>query len=120
MVISGESPGSCPSEEARQAAIERINDDIKTIQVVIDCVNDYCGPGEWHRVAYIDMTNPQQICPPQWREYTSNNVRGCGRAGGHCSSTTFNTFLQYNKVCGRVNAYQLSSPDAFEPGGNTL
>ena len=109
VVISAESP------EVRQAAIERINNDIEIIQ----SVNDHCGPGQWNLVAYIDMTNPQHICPPQWREYKYDNVRGCGRAEAR-SSTTFNIIPQYNKVCGRVIAYQLSSTDAFQPAGNYI
>ena len=48
----------CPSDEARQAGLESIKSDIKmllntSLQRV--AINDYCGPGQWHRVAYINM-----------------------------------------------------------------
>ena len=122
VVIPEESSGSCPPEEVRQAAIERIRNDVKVHlnnSLQMTPLNEYCGHGQWHRVAYVNMTNPQQNCPPEWREYTSNNVRGCGRAAT-CSGTTFTTGLQYNKVCGRVIAYQVSSTDAFRPRANTI
>ena len=38
-----------------------------------------CGDGLCYRVAYLNMTNPSQQCPPAWREYNTNGMRACGR-----------------------------------------
>ena len=36
---------------------------------------NYCGPGPWRRVAYVNMSDPSHQCPPVWREYYANGVR---------------------------------------------
>ena len=88
------------------------------ISVKAEVIRIHCGSGEWHRVAYLNMTDPSQQCPPTWREYSSNNIRVCGRVfntEGSCSSTSFPmTSGPYNRVCGRVVGYQVASPDAFQ------
>ena len=67
------------------------------------------------RVADLDMTDPTQSCPSGFRQITSPK-RVCGKPGSGCVSTTFPVHgVQYSRVCGRVTAYQLSSPDAFTP-----
>ena len=79
----------------------------------------YCGPGEWHQVAYLNMSDPTQQCPSAWREYNTGGVRACGRpstSGGSCAATTYSIDFQYRRVCGRVVGYQFASPDAFLPG----
>ena len=89
-----------------------------TISVKAEVIRIHCGSGEWHRVAYLNMTDPSQQCPPTWREYSSNNTKVCGRVvntEGSCSSTLFPiTSGPYNRVCGRVIGYQVASPDAFQ------
>ena len=75
-----------------------------------------CGPGPWNNVAYLNMTDPSQQCPPAWREYNTDGVRACGRpvtSEGNCSATFYFTGRQYSRVCGRVIGYQFASPDAF-------
>ena len=65
------------------------------------------------RVADLDMTDPTQSCPSGFRQITSPK-RACGKPRSGCVSTTFPVHgVQYSRVCGRVTAYQLSSPDAF-------
>ena len=67
------------------------------------------------RVVNFDMTNPTQSCPSGFMLITSPK-RSCGRPGSGCVSTTFPVHgVQYSRVCGRVRAYQYSSPDAFAP-----
>ena len=67
------------------------------------------------RVAHLDMTNHTQYCPSGFRLITSPK-RSCGRPGSGCVSTTFPVHgVQYSRVCGRVIAYQDSTPDAFNP-----
>ena len=79
----------------------------------------YCGPGEWHQVAYLNMSYPTQQCPSAWREYNTGGVRACGRPrtnGASCPATTYSIDFQYRRVCGRVVGYQFGSPDGFLPG----
>ena len=82
----------------------------------------HCGPGEWHRVAYLNMSDPIQQCPSAWREYDTGGVRACGRpstSGGSCAATTYSIDFQYSRVCGRVIGYQFGSPDGFLTGDIT-
>ena len=70
--------------------------------------------GVWTRVAYLDMTNSTHICPQGFTLRTDHGKRTCGRIGRGCNSITYTTHgLQYSKVCGRIIAYQYSTPDGF-------
>ena len=83
----------------------------------------YCGPGEWRRVAYLNMRDPTQQCPSAWREYNTGGVRACGRprtSGASCPTTTYSINFQYRKVCGRVVGYQYGSPDGFHSGSANI
>jgi hypothetical protein len=122
LIVPGGSPSMCPSDEARQAGLQSIKNDVKMLlnnSLQGPTINDYCGPGQWHRVAYIDMTDPQQNCPVEWREYEAGTIRACGRVAT-CSRKTFSTNRQYSKVCGRIIGYQLSSTDAFQSGHGSI
>ena len=80
-----------------------------------------CGPGLWWHMAYLNMTDPSQQCPPAWREYNTSGVRACGRpvtSVGSCPATFYFTGRQYSGVCGRVIGYQFATPDAFGEFGN--
>ena len=77
----------------------------------------HCGSGLWHRLIYLNMSDPTHQCPFAWREYSKNEVRACGRpsnSSGSCSTIHYFTYQQYSRVCGRVIGYQFASPDAFE------
>ena len=57
----------------------------------------------------LDLADPNQQCPPNFRLYTKPKRR-CGKStdGNGCDSAKFTTNdLQYNKVCGRVVGYEL-------------
>ena len=76
-----------------------------------------CGGPGWRRVAYLDMSDLTQTCPPAWELITTPR-RSCGRpsnAGGRtCYSATFQTQnIQYSQVCGRIKGYQVGQPGAF-------
>ena len=77
-------------------------------------IQSNCGPGQWHRVAYFNMSDPNQQCPPDWREYNTSRIRACGRQTGGCTSKiyTINDRL-YSKVCGRALGYQYGHTDVF-------
>ena len=69
------------------------------------------------RVAHLDMTQPNQQCPSGFRLITSSSKRLCGRPGpAGCVSVKFSTNgIAYNKVCGKIIAYQDKSPDGVCP-----
>ena len=77
------------------------------------------GSRGWMRVADLDMTDPTQQCPRQFRLITSPR-RVCGKNtyGSGCDATYYETHsLQYNKVAGRAAGYMRNSADAFDTGG---
>ena len=53
-----------------------------------------CKGEGWTRVAYLNMNDPMQSCPPTWRDRSANGVRVCGRPAGSnflCHSTIYST-----------------------------
>ena len=80
--------------------------------------NSWCGSeGDWRQVVYLNMTDNTNNCPFGWRRITDHK-RTCGRVKTDsltCDSVFFPvTGGDYNKVCGRIKAYQKWGPDAFE------
>lgn len=74
-----------------------------------------CGGAGWSRVAFVNMSNPNQNCP-MGLKYIASPIRMCGlyTSSSGCSSTTFSIGgLQYNQVCGRVIGYQYGYAYAF-------
>ena len=93
-------------------------DAINTLSIIVRAkiTRSHCGAGEWHRVAYLNMSDPSQQCPPAWREYNYNQFRTCGRPVSTTESRpskSYSTNRRYSKVCGRVIGIQVASPDAF-------
>ena len=70
-----------------------------------------CGGPGWTRVVHLNMTDTSQGCPPNLA-LTRSQVRGCHQTGS-CSSAFFSVGRSYSQVCGRVNAYQYGTTDAF-------
>ena len=123
-VITGAQYGTCtcPPQEDRDAARQILQCVVASIlqqNTFIGTVNvARCGPGQWYRVAYLNMSDPTQQCPSGLREYRENGVRACGRPGNvrafGCSSLNFTTGSHlYSKVCGQVVGYQIGSTDVF-------
>ena len=90
----------------------------------ITCSNEtqkHCGPGLWHQVDSLNMSDPSQQCPSAWREYNTSGIRACGRPfnlEGSCAVTDYaHIGRQYSRVCGRFIGYQIGSPDAFIGSG---
>ena len=107
-------PTSCPSgyywvRSSNGSAVQVYCD----MERVCGCNNT----GGWTRVAYLNMTDPNQQCPGAWmlQNYTTEPRRLCGnRIRYGCLSATFNTYgISYSQVCGRIIGYQFASPDAF-------
>ena len=126
-LIAGAGAGVCP---ATQDLIETIRQDINSlINSVLPVLKagfacDCGGPG-WRRVAYLNMSDPTQTCPPDWELITTPR-RSCARpsnaSGLSCYSAMFPTQgIQYSQVCGRIIGYQVGHPQAFvltNTGGN--
>ncbi len=88
-------------------------------KVYCDMDRQSCGCGStwgWMKVANIDMTDPTQQCPEGFRLRPETSKRMCETISetGGCTSIVFPTHsVQYSRVCGRVNAYQYASLEAF-------
>ena len=98
-----------------QTRVDILQTQVASLQKQLSDIHP-CGPGEWHRVTYLNMRDPTQQCPSAWREYNTGGVRACGRpstSGGSCAATTYSINFQYSRVCGRVVGYQYGSPDGF-------
>ena len=94
--------------------LEKIEDDVTYLKIIHGPYT--CGgTGGWRRVAYLDMTNPNTTCPSGWN-MTGYSKRTCGRAidgTDTCDSATFPVGGEYNKICGKISAYQYVSTDGF-------
>ena len=79
--------------------------------------SETCGGPGWRRVAFINMTDPNQDCPRGFNLTDYHSVRSCGRSHPElhsCSSVTFPTDgPQYSQVCGRATAYRWAYNYAF-------
>ena len=113
------SPDSCSTEED---FINVKNDLRESIFTSLNPGNYSCGgTSSWARVAYLDMTDPAQSCPPGW---LLRGSRMCGRRQDgepeSCDSALYRTGgLQYSRVCGRIRAYQFGLTHAFrKPNAN--
>ena len=76
--------------------------------------------GGWMRVAYLNMSDPTEECPPGFRLYNESGIRACGRPesspAGYCQSVKFPSYsISYSQVCGRVTGYQYASVDGIDP-----
>ena len=49
---------------------EHIQEKLASLQI-----QSYCGAGQWHRIAFLNMSDPSQYCPSAWREYNTSGVR---------------------------------------------
>lgn len=75
-----------------------------------------CSEPDWKRIAFINVTDPKQKCPPGLN-HTVKPASMCGRAatGDYvCNSTYFSVGGQkYSRVCGRIEGYQYGSTFSF-------
>ncbi len=119
-VIAKSANGTCPSAAMRGEIHRDIQDQVESLlrDEVIPSLRSRppcaCGgPGEWTRIAHLNMSDPSQQCPSNWTLITTP-VRGCGRSSSGCNSAIFPSQGQsYSRVCGRVIAYQSGSTDGF-------
>ena len=86
------------------------------LEVYCNLEKEFLGSKGWMRVANLDMTDPNQQCPPNFNLITQSNKRLCGKStdGNGCDSVKYTTSgVRYSKVCGRVAGYQFASTDGF-------
>ena len=100
--------------------LEMIQNDVTSIRGPYTCG----GTGGWRRAVYLDMTDPHTTCPSGWN-MTGYSKRTCGRRNSigyyTCSSATFPVSGgEYNRICGRMKAYQWGGTLAFYNYHNRL
>ena len=130
-VVSGDGSDTCPSQNSIDAQLNATKAQIRpaitnTVNPILDAISPgSCNGIGWTKVALLNMTDPDEICPSSLSMLTSP-VRGCGRqsASAGCDAVLFNIVpvQDYSEVCGRILAYQRGTPDAFHPfitGGQT-
>ena len=120
-VLQGVDNQTCPSEEQREIARNRVKSATQRMlrdSLLPNLQAFLCdGSTGWRRVAYLNMSDSSQQCPLVWQEITTP-FRVCGRrsASPSCEGLTYSTGSeQYDQVCGRIIGYQLSTPDALVP-----
>ena len=94
----------CPSEQERYYARQSLRNTVASL-LNLTTTDIQCGPGQWTRVAYLNMSDPSQTCPSAWQLITRSGVRVCGRPSSSdnmCHGTFYSTDHAYSKVCGRV------------------
>ena len=113
--LSGTTSSNCSSQEN----VETIKFNVRSLiekKFGPTCIPSPCGGAGWTRVAYLNMSEPQQTCPSNWN-LTTSPVRGCGRSSTGaqmCDSVVYPiNGLTYNNVCGRITAYHKGWSEGF-------
>ena len=96
-----------------------------TISTVYCNMDEVCGSGDgWTRVAYLNMSDPQQQCPSTLQLYQANGVRACGRiplVRGCKTVDSFSSYyISYTEICGQVIGYQYWEPNGFATGSTDI
>ena len=85
-------PKDCSLGEEITANIDNIRNVVSDILQDIH-LNPKCGDGLWHRVAFLNMSDPTHQCPSAWSEYNSDGIRTCRRptsTSGSCPGVVYN------------------------------
>lgn len=91
------------------------------IDLLIEHIEHPCGSAGWTRIAYLDMSDTDQQCPPEFMEYSANEKRACGRQSSNrpsCDAISFVPNISYIEVCGKVLGYQKGTPQAIHNKGS--
>ena len=80
-------------------------------------MEELCGEeGGWTRLAYLNMSDTTQNCPPGLEECEDEGIRLCriDEESKGCKSVKFPTNgISYTHICGRVIGYQKGKTDAL-------
>ena len=116
-----------PSSSSGYYLIADVNGNVRHVYCHMESL---CGKGGgWRRVAHLNMTDSDELCPEQFREYPLSSdqsdhegIRACGRpanSGGNCTALKFpSSGFEYSEVCGKVIGYQVGIPDGGAVGGS--
>ena len=84
----------------------------------------YCTPhnqccnstGGWMRAKYLNMSDPTQPCPNGFTARIDHNKRTCVKPNDTgCTPINIHTHgVEYNKICGKLIAYQIGTTKAFK------
>ena len=117
------SPTSCKELYQRNPATPSGYYNIATPQgverVYCEMNTTNCGniTGGWTRVAFIDMTDPGNSCPPELTPETQSSIQMCRslRSGRGCTAFINYTVhgIAYKNICGRALGYQYGTGEAF-------
>jgi hypothetical protein len=117
-VITSSADGSCPTLQMRRATRDVIQQEVESrllsekMRIASQCPCGGVRP--WRRIAYLNMSDPDnQQCPSGWRQIATP-LNACGRKGSDCDSAIFPTDgSPYTRVCGRIIAIQKGITGAF-------
>ena len=93
------------------------------VEVYCDMEGSNCGgEGGWTRVAYINMTEPNAICPQGLTQEVQSELSLCDNTNTlNCAEIGFTTYsIIYEKVCGQLRGYQYGFPEAFNSYSNAV
>ena len=114
----------CPSAPSGYYQIHVPNGSL--VQVYCNMEGTNCGgEGGWMRVAYVNMSQPGTACPQGLTQKVLSGLTLCGRSAatcvGSCQGTFFSSLgLNYSRVCGQLQGFQLATPDAFVRFGTVV
>ena len=111
VIMDNPSNSVCPPDSHMDAVRTQLSNKISGM------LAKTCGGSEygWKKIAFLNMTDPDQNCPAAWRLYEYGLERACGRPVGveSCDSVQYSSDgYAYTQVCGRITGYQYASPDA--------
>ena len=85
-------------------------------------MGELCGEeGGWTRLAYLNMSDITQNCPPGLGEWKEGDIRLCriDKKPSSCNSVKFPTNgIAYTQICGRVIGYQKGSTNGIRSSGD--
>ena len=94
-----------------------IRNDSGLLEVYCEMNAPQCGniTGGWTRVAYINMSEPQQTCPSPLKTLTTPQRTCAGQTPAGCYSVQYSSLgLGFTHVCGRVIGYRLYTADGLD------
>ena len=108
-LINSEQYDSCshallvnPSSQSGHYWIRSSNSSVVRVYCDFDRQCGCDGPNGWTRVAFINMSDPNQACPSNWTIFSSPVKTCTRRQTGHkgCDSVFYSTFgMTYSRVC---------------------
>ena len=91
---------TCPSaamlDATHQDIQKRVESLFASLRICPPCARG--GPGEWTRIAHLNMSDPSQQYPPDSSLITTP-VRGCGRYSRGCDSANFHQMVNPTHTC---------------------